>query len=373
MDKNNKKNNRKRKIYLLSFFLITGVIFAITVKGNIDRNGFSTYETIMEFEHNNSQVIYDVYGNNSIVLVSRDGIRLIDTNGEVIWDYAYTMRRPRLKIEENYLAVADYAGQYIYLFDESGIVNKIYTNNKIIDFAVNEEGYISITEERNNRHFITLYTKDGEVIAASQTNFERNGYPLDVAISNDGTRLATSYYYTDGVESESRLTFYNFSNIGQNFIERILGSFRLEATIIPKVEFLNNNVVFFSDKGFLIYEMINNPEQKVKVEIEEEIRSVITLENTIGVILEKDTKVMEVYNLKGEKINSTSIEIDYNNIVASKNQIILHNDWAYKIYSPEGNLLFEETLDWAIQQILPISADEYVLVSINNTQIIKLQ
>ena len=67
---------------------------------------------------------------------------------------------------------------------------------------------------------------------------------MDVALSEDGKKLFTSYVYVDGVEVKNGLAAYNFGSVGQNEnSDRLMGGYKFADTIIPKVEFLDNNTV----------------------------------------------------------------------------------------------------------------------------------
>ncbi|TCT12309.1 hypothetical protein EDC18_11281 [Natranaerovirga pectinivora] len=368
------KKSKKSIVVMIMLITITiGIIAIVNAKSNGD-GVISSFDIVYEYEYNNGKVIYEGYQGNSIIVCSNDGIKLMTLKGDTLWDYAYSIRMPRLKTKGNYIAVADYSGQSIYLFDGKGLVNKILTNYKIIEFDINERGFVSIVEENRNENNLYLYTTEGDLIARSKTVFDRNGYPLDIAISNDGTKLVTSYLFTDGINLESRITFYQFSNVGQNYNERIAGSFRIENTIIPKVEFVDNNTVAaFSDSGITIYEMTEKPDKKSDIHIEEEIKSIVQGKSFLGVVTGDGEQILQTFNYKGEKLGESIIDIKYTNVVSNDEDIIFYNEWGWEIHSRNGRLRHKETFDYSVQQVVPINNNDYLIVSIKDTKIIKLR
>ena len=75
------------------------------------------------------------------------------------------------------------------------------------------------------KNLIEIYDKEGTNIAMGQTVLSGDGCPLDISISNDGTKLAVSYVYLKNNMARTKVIFYNYSGVGKNEAGRIVGGF----------------------------------------------------------------------------------------------------------------------------------------------------
>jgi hypothetical protein len=372
---------KKNKLNILLIFAFFGILtFSIVaLSGNIVIAGkvLNDYEIISQFnENNNSRTQFQPYKGKYIISYSNEGIKLMDYDGNTFWTQAYTMNAPKLLIKEDYIAVGDIKGRNIYLFNQQGFINKMYSNYPIINFELNESGFIGYIEEFQNKHFIYLYDRNGQY-ANGETSFERDGYPLDIALSKDGTKLITSYFYTDGQRSETRMAFYNYSRLGQNYVQNLAGFIKKEEAIVPAISFFDNDTIgAFGDTGVYIYKMEQTPREHKDILLDKEIKSIIIEEDFMGLVHKKEDNQyyeLDLYTHLGKKTQETSVDIMYKYIEHSKDEIIFFNEWESKIYSSKGKLKWEHTFDFAIQQIIPLGNNQYLVVSANEAKIIKLK
>ena len=77
------------------------------------------------------------------------------------------------------------------------------------------------------------------------------GYPLDVAVSNDGLVMMVTYQFVDGGDTTSYVAFYNFGDVGQNEDDRIVSGYTYEGVVIPQVLYLGgSNSAAIREDGF---------------------------------------------------------------------------------------------------------------------------
>ena len=69
-------------------------------------------------------------------------------------------------------------------------------------------------------------------------------------MSDDGQRLVTTYISISKGLIQSKITFYNFGMVGQNYEDKIVAGFDYGQTLVSKVEFINKDTV-------CIFEMIS--------------------------------------------------------------------------------------------------------------------
>jgi hypothetical protein len=135
------------------------------------------------------------------------------------------MQSPQVKMCDTCAAVGDINGSKIYIFNKSGLLGSVDTSLSISQIEVASQGVVAAVLEDNNADYINLYNTDGTKIYSVKTTLSGDGYPLDISISDDATKLMASYLYVSGESMKTNVVFYNFSDVGQNETERVVGGF----------------------------------------------------------------------------------------------------------------------------------------------------
>jgi hypothetical protein len=371
-----KRNKRMRVIIILAMVAVVLLGCFIYQKTRT----FSKYKVISSVDiQNGEDSDYLKYG-DLLVKYSVDGISYIDGN-KTVWNQAFEMKDPLIDSCGEYVAIADENGTEIYLFDEDGLVNTIDASYPIIRLEVASQGVVAAILEDSNTNYIELMDKDGEQLVASKTNLASNGYPLDFSISEDGTKMVVSYLYVSGGVMQSKVLFYNFSDVGQNEVDRMVGGFNQYAsTIVPEVSFLTNDTaVAIGDNMFTIYSMKQKPEIIYETEFTDEIKQLFTSEDYVGfVFYNTDEQHSEqykicVYNLKGKIVMSEYVNEVYDNIKLVGKNILTYNEKQCMLMTFSGKQKFEYDFKEDVVEILPISAKSYLFVTNNEIQRVKLK
>lgn len=316
-----------------------------------------------------------------IIRYSMDGISCLDKNGTLIWGQAYEMKNPIIDICKDYVAVAGQKENSIYLFNRSGSQGAITTEYPITSISVASQGVVAAIMEDNNINYIKIYDKKGEELIGMRTFLEGNGYPMDIDLSEDGRKLVVSSIDIVENELENSLVFYNFSEVGQNYIEKLVGGYskkELGDVLIPEVVFLDNiTICAFADSRLIFFRMKEIPELIQIVEIEKEIHSVFYSEENVGIVL-NDTEaggvyLLQIYDKNGKFIRDVLLEQDYKHISFAQDQVILYNDNSVCIYSLDGNKKFEYTFEKNIILFKQIIGFRYVWVNSSSINDIRLK
>ena len=70
--------------------------------------------------------------------------------------------------------------------------------------------------------YVTFYKKDGSTLDWSiKSILGGDGYQMDVSVSPDGTQVMVSYAYLKNGGISSKVVFYNFSEVGKNYLSLI--------------------------------------------------------------------------------------------------------------------------------------------------------
>ncbi len=343
---------------------------------------YNSYEVVEETSVKNASVVDYVPYQNSLLKFSKDGATYVDEKGEAVWNETFAMKMPAADVSGEYVAIADLNGNDVYVFNKEGKVSSTTMPYKICDIAVAGQGEFAVILEGEKENYINIYDKNGEQISEIQTTIDKSGYPMDIDLSEDGEKLFSTYLYLDGASAKNGLAAYNFGAVGQNEnADRLMGGYQLEDTIVPKVEFLDNNTICaFGDTQFIIYTMKEKPSQKAVIAFEEEVQSVVYSSDYIGVVLPNtaDDKndapyILELYNTGGRKVMTQEIDFAYENVRMSKDEIVFTGGTECRIYTIKGNLKFSYAFQKNVTDMVPTGySRRYIVLYDSGSEVIKL-
>ena len=351
------------------------------VKAFISLGTYNSYEVVEETGVQNASMIDYIHYQNSLLKYSKDGATYVNEKGEAVWNETFAMKMPKADACGEYIAIADLNGNDVYVFNKEGKVSSTTLPHKVCDIAVASQGTFAVILESEKENFINLYDKNGDPISEIQTTIDKSGYPMDIDLSDDCEKLFSSYLYLNGVAVKNGLAAYNFGPVGQSEnADRMMGGYQLEGTIIPKVEFLDNNTICaFGDNQFIIYSMRQKPSEKAKIALEKEVRSVIYNEECVGIVIPNDDEksdapyCLELYNMNGRKIMSKEIDFDYEKIRLIDDEIIFTGGTESRIYTMNGKLKFAHAFSKNVVDLVPTGySRRYIALYDSGSEVIKL-
>ncbi len=357
------------------------VLLLLVIKAFISLGTYNSYEVVEETGVQNASMIDYINYQDSLLKYSKDGATYVNEKGEAVWNETFAMKMPKADACGEYIAIADLNGNDVYIFDAEGKVSATTLPHKVCDIAVASQGTFAVILESEKENFINLYDKNGDPISEIQTTIDKSGYPMDIDLSDDGEKLFSSYLYLDGVAVKNGLAAYNFGSVGQSEnADRMMGGYQLEGTIIPKVEFLDNNTICaFGDNRFIIYSMRQKPSEKAKIALEREVRSVIFNEDCIGIVVPNDDEksdapyCLELYNTNGRRILSKEVDFDYEKIRLINDEIIFTGGTESRIYTINGKLKFAHAFSKNVVDLVPTGySRRYIALYDSGSEVIKL-
>lgn len=339
-------------------------------------NNYKVRKTIKIETGTNSQ--YQAFG-EFVVKYSNDGISYINGT-ETIWNEAYEMKSPIVDVCGDYLAIADKNSNTIYIFNKKGKVGEVNTSYPIIKIEVAQQGVVAALLEEASANYIELYDKEGNLIVSHKSLLSENGFPLSFSISNDGEKMMTSYLAIKEGSTENQVIFYNFSNVGKDEVDRVVGTFnQYEETIVPAVYFVSNeDAIAIGDNVLTIYKMKEKPTIRKEIKFDKEIQKVFYNEKYVGLIFENskgDTPYkMEVYSLSGEKIMSKEIEMNLDHVKFAGKNVLMYDDVTCELISLKGVVKFKHVFTKQLDAIVPMeSTNTFLLMTKNKIEEISLK
>ncbi len=387
------KGSRGNKRIIFLGLLLILVIAAVIIINVMSRRVFKSYKVVSSMETSfDSDSEYLEFGGN-LLKYSPAGVSYINQSGEAVWTAGVNMNVPIAETSGGYAVVADKGGNAVAVYNVDGEVSNQTMPYKICDVDVSRTGAFVVVLESESANYISMYSSVGDKIYEIKTSIRNSGYPVDVALSDDGKKLFTSYLYLSDITPKVNLTAYNFGDVGQNEnADRMVGGYTFDDEMIPKIDFIaNDTVAAFSDKQIVIYAMKEKPNERVKIPYDTNILSVFYDEEYVGII-EKNAAVvktgtatdskektssktycMKVYDVSGSLKFSYNFNTEYDRIIAGEKEIIISGGNTVEIVNMKGRLKFRYTFDSPVRNIIPTSgANRYIVTFDDRTETIKL-
>lgn len=334
----------KTEIIAGAVVLVLLIIGIIALVGRIRKNkrtylNFDVIGKTIEFGET-SEVHYLPSG-QGVFRYTRDGAEIIDRKGRSKVTVSYTMNKPSGATCGNAAAIGEIGGKSLVIVDNKGNVTPVTTAYPIVMVKVASQGVTAVLMNNGNEDFIELYKSDGTSIASMNTLVATSGMPVDISLSNDGTKLVTAYVSFKEEHVQTQLSFYNFGSVGGNQVDNLVAIELYRDEMIADVEFVNNDtVVAFGDTGFRIYDMEEIAELKKEVKITDPIHSVACSPTHVGVVTAHKSKdgnyVLRVYNLDGKAVDEKNFTEPYEHFQLEGKDVILFNDKEIYIYRIGG-------------------------------------
>ncbi|MBR6402832.1 MAG: hypothetical protein IKS48_05565 [Eubacterium sp.] len=363
-------------------FLVLVVIAGVTSFVYLKMRSFNGYKVIRSSETNfESNAEYLEFGGN-LLKYTPDGVSYINEAGDTVWTAGVDLKVPIAATNGDYAVVADKGGNLVAVFNVEGQVSSVNMPYSICDIDVAKQGAFTAILESDDSNYINMYDKSGNIIYEMKTSIDKSGYPMDISVSDDGQKLFSSYFKLDGVNIKNNLTAYNFGEVGQNEnADRMVGGYSFEEEMIPKVEFVNNDVVAaFSDKEIILYNMKEKPSERCTIEYGGEVSSIFYSTDYLGFIMLNSNAgnnadyVLHVYDLTGKSLFDYTFSMDYDKIHATSDEIIITGGNKCLIIQKSGRTKFAYTFDGMIKAMIPsYKKNEYVVTLENKTETIRLK
>ena len=290
-----------------------------------------------------------------MIRYSNNGIALTDKSGNVIWNQTYEMNNPIITSAGRYIAAGDRGASTLYIFNQYGQCGKLTTDLPIQGMQMAENGVVAAILSDSESNFINLYDKQGERLVGIRATLENTGYPLAVGISPDASRVVVSYLMiSESATVQTKLVFYDFSAVNGEH-EKLTGIIN---SLCPRIQFLGQQrVAVFREKGFDIYSVDGEVKMVFSTEFEDEIRSIFNSEQKLGFVFrnrdDNGKFRIELYDVSGQKSMTLYSNLDYTDLNADSDEVILYNSSRAEIYKYNGKQVFDGTFENRITAMMP--------------------
>ena len=370
-------HRRSRFLKMLSMGVVA-ILFVGALVYLWKNSVYTSYSELSSFARISSSDSVCLNHNGKVLTYSKDGISSMDTKGNIVWNETYQMQDPIVEVNENAVAVGDYNGHIIYVMNEKGKVGEIDTNLPIRDFCISKTGIVAVVLKDSKLTRLNIYDSKGKELVKSECRMSQNGYPIAVALSDTGEVMEVSYLYVDNGSMKSSVAFYNFSDVGQNSVDRLVSGNEYADTVVPYIGFLGKDSAFaVGNNRISFYGGTDKPISVAEKLLNEEIQAVYTGTDHVGLVYIDTTGValyrIDVYDKKGNIILSQSIDMDYLDILIQKNSIVVYNNTECAMYSMSGKKKYRGTFGKSVSLLIPANkTNRFIMVSADSVDIIEL-
>lgn len=369
----NKKLFVKRAVIVTVLFVVFFWVFLRTSH---------KYEVVNELERKSDTSANYYFDEEGTLCYSKDGVSFANSKGDVVWNQVFGMEAPKMDACGEYIAIGDIGANSLYIFNQSGLKGRLALEKPIQDLRISEQGVVAVILEDGAANQMNLYSKEGQMLVSIKVTIASGGYPLTMALSEDGTHLAVSYILFSGGKVKSKLVFYDFSN--KETSSTPSGTFEYDE-LIPRLEFVDDRTVLAcAETSFYTYQCGATVLQNHSQTFASEAKSIFVTEDRIGVITKNpeiakegktvDKYKVQVYRFSGTKAGSFTFDFDYKSVSASDKDIIFYNDQECEMYSYRGHKKFQHEFEHKIESVLPGNkSGEYILLDQQSVKTITLK
>lgn len=372
---------RHRLSVFLRILIVLAVIAGIAAIFWIQqkRRNYTDYEVTSTVKRDTSTNATSVLLGDRILSYSNDGANCCDLKGKTVWNETFEMQNPILAVSHSMAAIADYDGGQIYVVDKEESLGEITTNMPIREISVSDDGVVAAILDDSKVTWIYLYSAQGDTLAYFKTTMSQSGYPLSVSISPNSTLVAVSYLQSGSGKVSTGIAFFNFGDVGQNEVDNYMSGYNYDDTVVPDVQFMNNQTAFaVADNRLMFYEGSQKPVSKSETLLDAQVQSVYYNDQYVGLVT-YDTSgtnkyMLTVYDASGTVKFRKGFNTEYRNIVMTGGNIYIYGDTQCLIYNLFGTQKFAGTLNQDISLIVPgNSISKMAIVSQNSISELKLK
>ena len=372
-------SRHKRNIVKKTVITVVAIAAAVTAVGfYIEKRSYHNYKVVQSSEQEDVVSTSYIEMDGDILRYSPDGVSLVSDKMSTLWSETYQMQNPVADANGTRAVIADKDGTTLEIYDKSGKTGSVTTSYSIIKARVSKSGLVAAILDGGDDTWIDFYSTDGSLIAENQTKIDDPGYPLDIAVSEDGVVIMVTYQFVDGSDTTSYVAFYNFGDVGQNEDDRIVSGYKYEGVVVPQIQYLSNNrSIALKDNGFTIYQGSQIPKEVKTIETDKEIVSTFYDDDMVGLVFKNDSKdkqyIMEVYNTADGKLKfKEDFNIPYTTIKLSGGNILMYNSSQMCVMNSRGVQKYLGSVDGTIKDFFKIGMNRYLLVLDSGVDVIKL-
>lgn len=378
-----KEGGRKKTwvmILIVAAILVVGIGIVMVVSYFFNNRCFNSYEIKSEIQRNDSNNISYQYFDGNFLKYSRNGINAINNEGKSLWNGGFEMKQPQLDICGGNVVVADITGKQFYVYNGKDEGVSMETTLPIVRAKVSGQGVVAALLEDSDSNVLNIYnpySSTDKLLVEIPTNVSEEGYPLDFDISPDGQSIVASYMVVSGTTVENKVSFYNFTAVGQDK-NTLVGGKSFGDQMISQIRFTGSDrVTVFYENGFSVFGSMKQPEIRFEKTFKKQIRSAACSDDYIAIVCgnaaEDEKQILHVYTMAGREILTREIDYEYSDMQIYSDEIIFAGAHHCNILRMNGKDKWNADLETETAGVYPTgNSGMYTLITEQSIQKIQL-
>ncbi len=356
------------------------------IKNLVPEAKFTFSETGSDYKYDfDSQADFYSPRAGSFYIITKDGARLATADGKFKWDYVFSMIAPIVVGEGEYIAVAEFKGKEIYVFDQKGLFYKKSLEFPILSFSLNTKGDLALILKNGEMYKImALNGSNDNLFLREQKN--ENIIPLSVDISNDSRIIAYSLLDINyAIESSVSFAYTFIVEEGKNYSDSVFGWKKKEDQIVNVVKFMDKNSIILaseSEISLMSFSAPNHVEEKWAIPLKNKLEHLTFILGRGFALTYGDRLInkegaepgkIEFYNLDAEKTGEFSKNDRISSIYAdSSGNILASIGRSFYALNSRGALIWEHTMTQDIKKAFFLEGTNQLVMATNTkAQVIK--
>lgn len=371
--------HRRKVAVLVIFVLLLLAAAAIITYIYYENKVYDTYDVISSTERLDTSASEFTEFQGKLLKCTNDGAVYTDLSGNLIWNQTYEMDQPVVQMRGNYVVIYELNGTQVYILDTVNLQGSICTSMPVQKVSIAAQGTVAILMENKGTSYLQLYDKTGRQLTSGELHVQNSGYPLDLALSENGEKLAVSMLDINDGGVKTVIAFYNFGTVGQNSIDKIVSSYTYANTVIPQIRYLENDtMVAFGDNRVILFTGAQKPAEEKSIELKDEVKSIFYDEGHFGLIYDaaddKNNR-LEYYDISGKQIMNITFDTDYTDVeILANGELCILGENSCEIYNRRGIRKFQYAFNKHLYQILSGRTQiDYMFLLDGETQKVKLR
>ena len=374
--RDHRKSILKRGLQIIGLILVLFIgielIYAL--------QSFDDYEVKNEIKKKRSESTqYQKFG-DCLLEYSSDGISCIDGNRDIVWNQSFEMASPKVQICGEYLVVYDATGTKLFILTRKGLEKSLEMTSPIQTVCIANQGTIAVLMKESQEYQVKLFDKKGNELANGKFYGDKGGFPIDIALSYDGTKLAVDMVDVTKGQVSTTISFYNFGSVGQSEVDNIVGSYTFEGLLVPNIDYISNSRMIGMGTGkLLVFDGAQKPELSREIEIEEEILSFFYNEKYFGIVYDnvgvENSWHIKVMDMRGNAVMENDTSIPYDTIdFLSSGEVCVRNTTQCEIFTIHSIRKFAYEFDKELYKVIATDGgQDYTFIFKDTIEEVKLK
>ena len=373
-----KTSSRQFRYAATALVVVLAAVGAFFVKQAADHHTYSSY-VIERAEEKSDSVSRYAYVNGCVLRYSTDGAALLKKDLTAAWNVTYSMLDPRIDVCGDHILLYDRLGTDFYIFNAKEQISSFTAANPILEARISGKDTVAALLKSGERVGFSYYASDGQLIASGESGMEDPGYPIALAVSDDGISVAVSYLTAADGQTGSLIRFYRFDSAGSASENNMTGEDRYQGIFAPDVQYLNGSeCVVFRDNGFTVYKGRRSPEVSKSVDFDEEIVSTFHDGHHMGFLFRSEDKghqfEMRIYTTNGNLVSTSYVDRTYERVHVCGDEVVFSSNSDFSIYSMNGFCRFSGKVQGgSVSDVLRIGSDRFLAMTDFNMEVIRLK